>query len=212
MNETSLRDSNALLAAAVSRSIIGELIPATPAELARESGVEDRLSVARAVRALMSRGRIAQEGAKYRLLDGRPLEPGEQASVRRPSKRRRRSNGDGPPPSAEPTYDGLGRSMIERLIELSADVSELRTALERARSEGEAARREAVEVTRRAADDRRKAQVLEDEVISLKRRLDASEANLRTVVEASRSKASTPVEDTDAKAILDILSTKNSGE
>ena len=160
----------------------------------------------------MSRGRIAQEGPKYRLLDGRPLEPGEQASVRRPSKRRHRSNGDGPSASAEPTYEGLGRTMIERLIELSADVSELRTALERARSEGEAARREAVEVTRRAADDRRRAQVLEDEVISLKRRLEASEANLRTVVEASRTSTSTRVEDTDVKAILDILSTKNSGE
>src|SRR5688572_32234572 len=114
----------------------------------------------------MSRGRIAQEGARYRLLDGRPLQPGEQASVRRPSKRRKRAGTDGSSASAEPTYDGLGRSMIDRLIELSADVSELRTALERARSEGEAARREAVEVTRRAADDRRKAQVLEDEVTS----------------------------------------------
>ncbi|MGH2711648.1 MAG: hypothetical protein ACRDH9_10655 [Actinomycetota bacterium] len=213
MNETSLRDSNALLAAAVSRSSIGDLIPASPAELARDSGVEDRLSVARAVRALMSRGRIAQEGASYRLLDGRPLEPGEQASVRRPTKRRRRAGADGSSPaSAEPTYDGLGRSMIERLIELSADVSELRTALERARSEGEAARREAVEVTRRAADDRRKAQRLEDEVTALKRRLEASEANLRTVVEAAKTRPSAAVDDTDTKAILDILSTKNSIE
>ena len=161
----------------------------------------------------MSRGRIAQEGASYRLLDGRPLEPGEPASVRRPIKRKRRSGGDGDAASAakEPTYDGLGRSVIERLIELSAEVSELRTALERARGEGEAARREAVEVTRRAADDRRRAQSLEDDLTAMKRRLEMTESNLRTVVEAANSRPSSPLEDTDAKAILDILSTTEAG-
>lgn len=213
MNETSLRDSNALLAAAASRTSIGELITATPAELARDSGVEDRLSVARAVRALMSRGRIAQDGATYRLLDGRPLEPGEPASVRRPIRRRRRPGGDqAAQPAEEPTYDGLGRSVIERLIELSAEVSELRTALERARTEGEAARREAIEVTRRAADDRRRAESLDDDVTALKRRLEMTESNLRTVVEAANKRPSAPLEDSDARAILDILSTKNPGE
>ena len=213
MNEISLRDSNALLAAAASRTSIGDLIKASPAELARESGVEDRLSVARAVRALMSRGRIAQEGSSYRLLDGRPLEPGERASVRRPIRRKRRAGGDGARPSSqEPTYDGLGRSVIERLIELSAEVSELRTALERARSEGEAARREAVEVTRKAADDRRRAEGLDDQLTTLKRRLEMTESNLRTVVEAANKRPSSPLEDTDAKAILDILATKNPGE
>lgn len=214
MNETSLHDSNALLAAAASRTTIGDLIKASPAELARESGVEDRLSVARAVRALMSRGRIAQEGSSYRLLDGRPLEPGERASVRRPIRRKRRAGGgDGAGPSSQdPTYDGLGRSVIERLIELSAEVSELRTALERARSEGDAARREAVEVTRRAADDRRRAQSLEDELTAMKRRLEMTESNLRTVVEAANKRPSSPLEDGDAKAILDILATKNPGE
>lgn len=213
MNETSLRDSNALLAAAASRTSKGELINASPAELARESGLEDRLSVARAVRALMSRGRIVQEGSSYRLLDGRPLEPGEPASVRRPIRRKRGSAGGAAISSAqEPTYDGLGRSVIERLIELSAEVSELRTALDRARTEGEAARREAVEVTRRAADDRRRALSLEDDLTALKRRLDMTESNLRTVVEAANRRPSSPLEDTDAKAILDILSTKNPGE
>lgn len=213
MNETSLRDSNALLAAAVSRTPVGDVITGSPAELARESGVEDRLSVARAVRALMSRGRIAQEGASYRLLDGRPVEPGESASVRRPIRRKRRADGGGAAPAGqEPTYDGLGRSLIERLIELSAEVSELRTALDRARTEGESARREAVEVTRRAADDRRRAETLTDEVTALKRRLEMTESNMRTVVEAAKNRPSAPLEDTDARAILDILSTKNQTE
>jgi chromosome segregation ATPase len=213
VNETSLRDSNALLAAATSRTSIGEVIAASPAELARESGVEDRLSVARAVRALMSRGRIAQEGSSYRLLDGRPVEPGEAASVRRPSRRKRRADGDGAAPTGQdPTYEGLGRSVIERLIELSAEVSELRTALERARTEGEAARREAVEVTRRASEDRRRSESLQDEVTALKRRLEMTESNLRTVVEAANKRPSSPLEDSDARAILDILATKNRGE
>lgn len=203
-----------MLAAAASRTDIGELIQASPAELARESGVEDRLSVARAVRALMSRGRITQEGTSYRLLDGTPLAPGEPASVRRPVRRRRRAEGDGSAAASalEPTYDGLGRSVIERLIELSAEVSELRTALDRARTEGEAARREAVDVTRRAAEDRRRAESLQDDVSALKRRLEMTEANLRTVVEAAKNRPSAPLEDSDARAILDILSTKNPGE
>jgi hypothetical protein len=193
---------------------MGELIHASPAELARESGVEDRLSVARAVRALMSRGRITQEGTSYRLLDGKPLQPDEPASVRRPVRRRRRAEGDGSgaASSQEPTYDGLGRSVIERLIELSAEVSELRTALDRARTEGDAARREAVEVTRRAAEDRRRAESLEDDISALKRRLEMTESNLRTVVEAAKNRPSSPLEDSDARAILDILATKNQGE
>ncbi len=214
MNERSLQDSNSLLAAAASRAAAGELIPASPAELARESGVEDRLSVARAVRALMSRGRIVQEGGQYRLLDGRPLEPGEPASVRRPIRRKRRSENESPDGEAskEPTYEGLGRSVIDRLIELSAEVSELRTALERARTEGDAARREALHVTRRAAEDRRRAESLDDEVTALKRRLEMTESNLRTVVESANNRPSAPIEDSDARAILDILSTKNSAE
>jgi hypothetical protein len=202
-----------LLAAAVSRTSVGEVITGSPAELAKESGVEDRLSVARAVRALMSRGRIAQEGSSYRLLDGRPVEPGETASVHRPIRRKRRADGDGSVPAGqEPTYEGLGRSVIERLIELSAEVSELRTALDRARTEGEAARREAVEVTRRAAEDRRRAETTDDEVTALKRRLEMTESNMRTVVEAAKNRPSSPLEDTDARAILDILSTKNQSE
>jgi chromosome segregation ATPase len=161
----------------------------------------------------MSRGRIAQEGSSYRLLDGRPLEPGEPASVRRPIRRKRRAEADGDgKASEEPTYDGLGRSVIERVIELSAEVSELRTALERARTEGDAARREAIEITRRAADDRRRAESLDDEVTALKRRLEMTESNLRTVVESAKNRPSAPLEDSDARAILDILATKDPGE
>jgi hypothetical protein len=212
VNERSLQESNALLAAADARTEVGAVIPVPPAELAAESGIRDRLSVARAMRALMARGRISQEGDRYRLLDGSPLRPGERVTVKRPLRRRRkegspngRAGGD-----ERPTYDALGRSVIERLVELSAEASELRTALERAGSEAEAARREAVEVTRQAAEDRRRAEQLEDEVTTLRRRLEMTEVNLRTMVEAAQNRPAAPLDDTDARTILDILATKES--
>jgi hypothetical protein len=207
VNEKSINESNGLLRAAQARAQPGEIIPASPAELAKESGIDDRLGVARAIRALMARGRISQEGDRYRLLDSRPLEPGEPATVRRPTRRRRRvvtlESDDG-----TPTYEGVGKAVIERLIELSAELSEMRTSLDRARTEADAARREAVEVTHQATQDRRRAHGLEDQVSALKRRLEMTEANLRTVVEAAKNRPASPLEDTDARAILDILSAK----
>jgi hypothetical protein len=214
VNENSLLESNALLAAAEARTEIGGMIPATPAVLAGESGIRDRLSVARAMRALMARGRIVQEGDRYRLLDARPLQQGEPASVRRPARRRRRPAApqEPSPRGDRPTYDELGRTVVERLVELSAEASELRTALERARSESDVARREAMDVTRRAAEDRRRAVSLEDEVTTLRRRLEMTEANLRTMVEAARNRPAAPLEDSDAQTILDILATREHSE
>lgn len=206
MNEQSMKESNAILEAAVARAEVGELIPGSPAELANEASITNRLSAARAVRALMARGRIERDGDAYRLLDSRPLDPGEPASVRRPIRRRR--DGERAGKGGPPTYDQVGRLVIERLIELSAETAELRTSLERARSEAEAARREAMDVTRSAATDRRRAQLMEDEIGILKRRLDMTESNLRTVVQAAKDRPASPLDDGDAKAILDILSAK----
>lgn len=206
MNEQSLKESNAMLEAAVARADVGQLIPVSPAELADETSITNRLSAARAVRALMARGRIEREGDSYRLLDSRPLEAGEPATVRRPARRRRESEraGKGGPP----TYDQVGRLVIERLIELSAENAELRTSLERSRSEAEAARREAMEITRSSGADRRRAQLLEDEIGVLKKRLEMTESNLRTVVQAAKNRPASPLDDGDAKAILDILSAR----
>jgi hypothetical protein len=211
VNEKSLSESNALLEAASRRTDRGDLIEVTPAELAREAGIDNRLSIARAVRALLARGRIAQEGTGYRLLESRPLEVGEPATVHRPIRRRRRKgeeDGKAAEPEGPPTYDDLGRTLIDRLVELNAEVSELRSALERARNEAEAARHEAVEVARSAAADRRRAEGREDEVATLRRQLEMTESNLRTVIEAARNRPASPLEDTDAQAILDILSSK----
>lgn len=164
------------------------------------------------MRALMARGRIAQEGDRYRLLDARPVQPGERATVRRPIRRRRPTAPEPGSDGDRPTYEGLGRTVIDRLVELSAEVSELRTALDRARSEADAARREAMDVTRRATEDRRRAETREDELTTLRRRLDMTEANLRTMVEAARNRPAAPLEDADAQAILDILATRERSE
>jgi DNA-directed RNA polymerase sigma subunit (sigma70/sigma32) len=212
VNEQSLRESNALLAAAQARTEVGQIIRSSPAELAAESGIENRLSAARAVRALIARGRISQDVDGYRLLDARPLAPGEPASVRRPIRRRRRQPAESPSPDGPPTYEQFGKAVIERLIGLSAEAAELRAALDRARGEADAARREAVEVTRRAAEDRRRAADLEEEAGALRRRLEMTEANLRTVVEAAKNRPASPLEDSDARAILDILSTRDGGD
>lgn len=203
MNERSLRESNAILAAAAARAEPGQVIGASPAELAEQAGIANRLAAARAIRALISRGRIGQDGNGYRLLDSRPMEAGEPATVRRPSRRRRKPQAE---EGSVPTYDRIGRAVIDRLIELSAEAAEMRAALERARAEAEAARREAVEVNRSAADDRRRVQSLEDEANSLRRRLEMTEANLRTVVQAARDRPTSPLDDSDAQVILDILS------
>ena len=209
MNEQSLKESNALLAAATARTEVGQLIPGSPAELAGESGIENRLSTARAVRALIARGRIAQDPQGYRLLDVRPLEPGEPATVHRPTRRRRKAEATPEEDGGLPTYEGVGRAVIERLIETSAEVAELRAALDRARTEADAARREAMEATRNASADRRKLEAVQDEASALKQRLEMTESNLRTLVDAAKSRPASPLEDTDAQAILDILARKD---
>lgn len=211
MNQRSLEECNRLLAAAARRAQVGQVIPGTPAELGEEVGVTDRLAVARAVRALISRGRVEQEGDRYRLLDARPLEPGERATVVRPVRRRKVAAAKA---AAEerPTYEGLGRAMVERLIEVSAEASELRAALERARREAEAARREALEATREAGRERQRAAAAVEEAETLRRRLEMTEANLRTVLEAAKARPAQPLGDSDTEAILSVLSRKDAPE
>ena len=209
MNEQSLKESNGILEAAASRARVGEIIPVSPAELADMAGISNRLSAARAFRALMARGRIVREGEDYRLADARPVEPGERGTVKRPSRRRAAKAEED---TGLPTYEQVGRVVIDRLIQLSAETAELRVALERSRGEAEAARREALEVTRTSAADRRRAQSLEDEVSALKRRLEMTESNLRSLVQAASNRPAAPLDDSDARAILDILSSTKPGE
>lgn len=207
VNEQSLRESNAILEAAAGLVQVGEVVPAPPAELARRSGIDNRLAVARAVRALLARGRLSQEGNRYRLVDARPLQPGEGVTVRRPS--RRRSTRKAPAREEVPTYEQVGRAIVDRLIELSAETAELRTALERARKEADAARHEALEATRAASRDRQRMQDRLQETDALRRRLEMTEANLRRIIEAAKGRPAQPMEDEDARAILDVLSKRD---
>jgi hypothetical protein len=50
--------------------------------------------------------------------------------------------------------------------------------------------------------------LMEDEIGVLKRRLEMTESNLRTVVQAAKDRPASPLDDGDAKAILDILSAR----
>lgn len=207
MNEQSLRESNAILEAAARRTESGEVIPVPLAELAAETGIDNRLAVARAVRALLARGRISQEGGSYRLLSPRPLDPGEPASVRRPT--RRKAVRKVPDEEELPTYEQVGRAIVDRLIELSAESAELRAALERARREADAARHEALEATRAVTRERQQAQDRVQEIEALRRRLEMTEANLRRIIEAAKGRPAAPMEDADARAILDVLSKRD---
>lgn len=207
MNEQSLKESNAILEAASGRAQVGAMIPVPPGDLAQQANVLNRLSAARAFRALMARGRIERQGEGYRLLDTRPLQPGERGTVRRsPSRRKKKRDGED---DALPTYEQVGRVIIERLIEASAEASELRVALDRSGTEATSARKEAMEMNRAASADRRRVEGLEDEIRTLKKRLEMTESNLRKLVEVAKRRPASPLDDGDAKAIMDILSKKD---
>ena len=88
MNEESLERANAFLAAVAVRTQVGHVLDVTPAEIGRDIGLPDALSAARAVRALIARRRLEPAQGSYRLLDARPVQPGEKETVERPRARR----------------------------------------------------------------------------------------------------------------------------
>ena len=78
MNDLSLQRANSFLAAVSQRVAVGETLQETPAEIGRDLDLPDPLSTARAVRALIARRRLEPANGSYRLLDARPLDPGER--------------------------------------------------------------------------------------------------------------------------------------
>ena len=151
MNEQSLERVNAFLAAASSRTEVGQVLDVTPAEIGRELGFPDALSTARAVRALIARQRLEPSMGSYRLLDARPVEASEKEALgRRPRKpRARSSDGDDGArrgrPGSSPAYSDMGRAVVDRVVELGREAAELRASLRTAREES----------PRRASDPRR---------------------------------------------------------
>ena len=206
MNEQSLERANAFLGAVAQKIRAGQTLTATPAEIGKEIGLPDPLAAARAVRALLARKRLEVVDGQYRLLDPKPVEPGEPEAIPRPPRKKqaprtRRARSAEP---GRPTFSEVGRVAIERLIEMSRDVGTLRGNLRTLREEARTAR-EAKE------DAERRAQVLAGRVRDLEAKLDMAEANLRTILAAARgtAKADT-VGDAEMDAILAVL--KGSGD
>ena len=205
MNQESLQRANAFLAAVAGRASAGELVDLSPAELGREIGVDEPLAAARAVRALLARRRLETVDGRYRLLDARPIEPGEREQVPRPRRPRQQRSSAKTERAAEPggrkrtAYSDIGREAVERLIELGREVGTLRGALRTAREE-------AREGQARRDDAERRASTLGARVKELEARAEMAESNLRTLLAAARGAGrDAPVGDTEMEAILGVL-------
>jgi len=203
VNEESLKRVNAFLAAISVRVQVGEVVTVTPADIGREVGLPEPLAAARAVRALLARRRLEVADGGYRLIDARPVDPGERESIaRQPRKRRKpRAGSSSParPESGRPTYSEVGREVVERLIELGREAGTLRGHLRTAREESRDAREAKDEAERRAS-------VLTARVRELEARLEMAESNLRTMLIAAKgSSRDAAMGDAEMEAILGVL-------
>ena len=208
MNEQSLERVNAFLAAVVERTQKGELLEATPAELGRELGFPDPLSIARAVRALVARRRLEPAGGSYRLLDETPVAAGERETIERKGRRSRRRSEDAGTGrrSGGLAYSDMGRATVDRLVELGQEVSQLRAQLKTSREEARENREMRVEAERRARTFAERARELEH-------RAEMAESNLRTLLASARATGMHPdqrLPDSEMEAILGVL--KGNGE
>jgi hypothetical protein len=152
MNDLSLQRANAFLAAVSQRVAVGETLQETPAEIGRDLDLPDPLSTARAVRALIARRRLEPANGSYRLLDARPLDPGERESIgRRP--RRKVMPSEGLPPAAGRSggsYSDLGRAVADKLVELGRENAELRAEVRQLREDARDAKSAREDAERRA--------------------------------------------------------------
>lgn len=203
VNEESLERVNAFLAAISARVQVGEVLTVTPADIGREIGLPEPLAAARAVRALLARRRLEVAEGGYRLIDARPVDPGERESIpRQPRKRRNARATATSAPRAEsgrPTYSEVGREVVERLIELGREAGTLRAHLRSAREESRGAREAKDEAERRAS-------ALTERVRELEARLEMAESNLRTMLIAAKgSSREGAMGDAEMEAILGVL-------
>lgn len=205
MNEQSLQAANAFLAVASATTQPGDFLDRSPAEIGREAGLANPLAVARAIRALAARRRLQAEDGRYRLLDPRPLDPGEPESVpRAPRKRkggRRRAAHREEVPEGErkPTYAELGRAVIDRVIELGREAGEAVASSENLRREAKENKAARIEAEQRASR-------LFERVKELEAKLEMAEGNLRTVLAAARGRGATVAPATnEMEALLRIL-------
>jgi hypothetical protein len=204
VNEQSLQAANAFLRVASQSTTPGDFLEQSPADIGKEAGLPNPLAVARAVRALAARRRLEVEDGRYRLLDNRPLEPGEPESVpRAPRKRKSRRKGGarGEPASADrrPTYADLGRAVVERFIEMGRETAEATASSDLLRRDAKDNRAARIEAEQRASR-------LFERVKELETKLEMAEANLRTVLAAARGRGATATPtDNEMEALLRIL-------
>ena len=207
VNEQSLERVNAFLAAVAGRTDKGELLEATPAELGRDLGFPDPLSIARAVRALVARRRLEPAGGSYRLLDETPVAEGERETIERRGRRsRKRPEDPGAGRRGGLAYSDLGRATVDRLVELGQEVSQLRAQLKTSREEARQNREMRAEAERRA-------RTLAERARELEHRVEMAESNLRTLLASARATGMHPdqrLPDSEMEAILGVL--KGNGE
>jgi hypothetical protein len=91
MNEHSRERANRLLGEIAGRTAEGDVWIGSAVTLGERLGFENAVEAARAVRALITRGRIEVAGGGYRLLDASPVAAGERTSPahRSPAARNR---------------------------------------------------------------------------------------------------------------------------
>jgi hypothetical protein len=141
---------------------------------------------------------------RYRLLDGRPLEPGEPESVpraprRRKGRRKAVARAEVSPGDRRPTFADLGRAMVDRIIQLGRDSGEAVASADHLRRELKDNRAARIEAEQRAGR-------LFERVKELEHKLEMAEGNLRTVLTAARGRGATAAPtDNEMEALLRIL-------
>ena len=205
LNEQSLAAANDFLRVASATIQTGDFLDRAPTDIGKDAGLPNPLAVARAVRALAARRRLEAVEGKYRLLDSRPLDPGEPESVprtpRRRKSRRRATRSEAPQADRRPTYTDLGRALVDRIVELGREAGEAVASSENLRHDAKENRAARIEAEQRA---RR----LFERVKELEHKLEMAEANLRTVLAAARGRGATAApSDNEMEALLKILKT-----
>ena len=181
MNDESLQRANAFLAAVSERVAVGEVLQETPAEIGRVLGLPDPLSTARAVRALIARRRLEAANGSYRLLDAKPLDPGERESIgRRPRRAKTVRPATAGPRSGGASYSDLGRAVADKLVDLGREAAELRAEVRTLREDAREARSARDEAERRS-------RTLSERSRELESRAEMAESNLRSLLATARS-------------------------
>ena len=122
-----------------------------------------------------------------------------RAPRRRKARRRGAARPEGAGADRRATYADLGRSVLDRVIELGRETAESVSAAEHLRREVKDNKAARIEAEQRASR-------LFERVKELETKLDMAEQNLRTVLAAARGRGATAAPaDSEMEAVLRIL-------